>query len=81
MIKNVMFVVIGVVSLYIDYITGTGEILNYVDFTDPLNEMGFCFTCLCMGVGCIYVGLAKDDKVPCSKELDMEWANESENIQ
>ena len=81
MIKNVMFVVIGVVSLYLAYITGTGEILNYVDFTDPLNEMGFCFTCLCMGVGCIYVGLAKDDKVPCSKELDMEWANESENIQ
>ena len=75
MIKNVMFVVIGVVSLYLAYITGTGEILNYVDFTDPLNEMGFCFTCLCMGVGCIYVGLAKDDKVPCSKELDMEWAN------
>ena len=77
MIKNVMFIIVGIISLYLAYITGTGEILNYVDFADPLNEMGFCFTCLCMGVVLIYVGLAKDDKVSCSKELDEEWYNES----
>jgi hypothetical protein len=39
--------------------TGTGEILNYIDFADPLNEMGF-FMCLsAMGGGLIYCGVAK----------------------
>ena len=81
MIKNVMFIIVGIISLYLAYITGTGEILNYVDFADPLNEMGF-FACLTvMGGMLIFCGVAKDNKVPCSRELDMEMANESENIQ
>lgn len=31
----------AIVSYYLAYITGTGEILNYVPFADPLNEMAF----------------------------------------
>ena len=79
--KRLLSITSGVVCLYLDYITGTGEILNYINFADPLNEMGF-FACLTvMGGMLIFCGVAKDNKVPCSRELDMEMANESENIQ
>ena len=43
-IQNLSFIAAGVACFYIAYITGTGEILNYIDFADPLNEMGF-FAC------------------------------------
>ena len=79
--KRVLLSISGVISLYLAYITGTGEILNYLSFGDPLNEMAFCICCVLMGSGLIYCGVSKDDKVPCSRELDMEMANESENIQ
>tara|TARA_B100001778_G_scaffold258018_1_gene218231 strand:- start:1631 stop:1873 length:243 start_codon:yes stop_codon:yes gene_type:complete len=79
--KRLLSITSGVVCLYLAYITGTGEILNYINFADPLNEMGF-FACLTvMGGMLIFCGVAKDNKVPCSRELDMEMANESENIQ
>ena len=79
--KRLLSITSGVVCLYLAYITGTGEILNYINFVDPLNEMGF-FACLTvMGGMLIFCGVAKDNKVPCSRELDMEMANESENIQ
>ena len=39
--KNFMMFIVGCVSIYLAYITGTGEILNYVPFADPLNEMAF----------------------------------------
>ena len=79
--KRLLSITSGVVCLYLAYITGTGEILNYINFEDPLNEMGF-FACLTvMGGMLIFCGVAKDNKVPCSRELDMEMANESENIQ
>ncbi len=78
LLKNIGFTLSGLACLYIAYITGTGEILNYINFADPLNEMGFCVCALMMGVGLVYVGLSKDEiKVPCSKELDNEWYNES----
>ena len=58
-ITNTLFVLSGIVCLYIAYMTGTGEILNYINFADPLNEMGF-FMCLsAMGGGLIYCGVAK----------------------
>ena len=39
--KNFALFLGGCLSLYLAWITGTGEILNYIDFADPLNEMGF----------------------------------------
>ena len=79
--KRLLSITSGVVCLYLAYITGTGEILNYINFADPLNEMGFFICLVMMGAGLIYCGFAKDNEVPCSRELDMEMANESENIQ
>ena len=77
-IKKIGFILSGLAALYLAYITATGEILNYIDFADPLNELGFCavsfFTAICL----LYIGFSKDEiKVPCSKELDNEWYNES----
>jgi hypothetical protein len=79
-LKRIGSTLSGLASLYIAYITGTGDILNYINFADPLNELAFCICFLMMGIGLIYVGLSSD-KIPCSLEQDMEWANESENIQ
>ena len=76
-IKKLGYITSGLASLYIAYITATGEILNYIDFADPLNEMGCCIGAL-MLAGCLFVvGFSKDDTVPCSKELDNQWYNES----
>ena len=76
-IKKLGYITSGLASLYIAYITATGEILNYIDFADPLNEMGFCIGEV-MLAGCLFVvGFSKDDTVPCSKELDNQWYNES----
>ena len=58
-IQNLSFIVAGIICLYIAYITGTGEILNYVHFADPLNEMFFCCASLRLGGGCIVAGLSK----------------------
>ena len=57
--KNLLLFLGGCLSLYLAWITGTGEILEYIDFADPLNEMGF-FACLSsMGGMLIYCGFAK----------------------
>ena len=58
-IQNLSFIAAGVACFYIAYITGTGEILNYVHFADPLNEMFFCCASLMLGGGCIVAGLSK----------------------
>jgi hypothetical protein len=80
--KRVMCIISGIACFYGAWITGTGEILNYINFADPLNEMGFFICLVMMGSGLAYCGFAKDEIiVGCSKELDNEWANESENIQ
>ena len=39
------------ISFYLAYITGTGEILNYVPFADPLNEMAFFILMIMLGTG------------------------------
>ena len=42
------------IAFYIAYMLGTGKILNYIEFADPLNEMAmfvmciFCATCALM---------------------------------
>ena len=68
-LKKIGLSLSGLASLYIAYITGTGDILNYINFADN-NISVMCF-----------ISAFSSDSVPCSKELDMEWANESENIQ
>ena len=36
--KNFALFLGGCLSLYLAWITGTGEILNYINFADPLND-------------------------------------------
>tara|TARA_R110001592_G_scaffold219428_2_gene473570 strand:- start:877 stop:1065 length:189 start_codon:yes stop_codon:yes gene_type:complete len=52
-ITNLSLIAGGFICLYLAYITGTGEILNYVPFADPLNEMAFFGLTIMMGSGCI----------------------------
>jgi hypothetical protein len=57
--KNFALFLGGCLSLYLAWITGTGEILNYIDFADPLNEMGFFGACIAMGVCCFMACFCK----------------------
>jgi len=57
--KNFMLIIGGIFCLYLAWITGTGEILNYVPFADPLNEMIFFGLCCMSSVGCFISGLSK----------------------
>ena len=75
-IKKFGYATLGLAALYIAYITGTGDILNYINFTDPLGEMAFCICNLLIAVFC-FVSALSNNNVPCSKELDNEWYNES----
>ena len=56
-LTNLSTLIFGIFSIYVAYITATGDILNYINFADPLNEMFFCFSALIMGVMCIYCGI------------------------
>ena len=58
-IKDLLLGIAGIASLYIAKMTGTGEILNYIHFSDPLNEMFFCITALMLGSGCIVAAISK----------------------
>ena len=57
--KNSLLIIAGILFLGIAWMTGTGDILNYIDFADPLNEMGFFMAATCMGGMLIYVGVSK----------------------
>jgi len=57
-ISNKLLVVVGVICLYIAFITGTGEILNYIPFADPLNEIAFFGVSSLTGVGCLISGVS-----------------------
>ena len=48
---NILFLLGGVLSLFLAYITGTGTIMEYVYFADPLNEMAFFCVCIMMATG------------------------------
>jgi len=58
-ITNLLLIVAGLAALYIAKMTGTGEILNYIHFADPLNEMFFCVFAIMIGIGCLISGLSK----------------------
>ena len=57
--KNLLLFLGGCLSLYLAWITGTGEILKYIDFADPLNEMGFFGCCCAMAAGCFMACFCK----------------------
>ena len=57
--KNSLLILSGIICLGIAWITGTGDILNYIDFADPLNEMGFFMASISMGGMLIYCGISK----------------------
>jgi len=58
-ITNLSLITGGFICLYLAYITGSGEILNYVPFADPLNEMVFFGLSITMGSGCIITAASK----------------------
>ena len=74
-IKKLGYTSLGLAALYIAYITGTGDILNYINFADPLNEMAFCIFAIMLSVICFVCALSNNE-VECSKDLDWEWYNE-----
>ena len=57
--KNSLLIIAGILCLGIAWMTGTGDILNYIDFADPLNEMGFFMAATSMGGMLIYCGFSK----------------------
>ena len=57
--KNLLFILSGLACLGIAWMTGTGDILNYVHFADPLNEMFFFGLTASMGGMLIYCGFSK----------------------
>ena len=57
--KNFALFLGGCLSLYLAWITGTGEILNYINFADPLNVMGFFGCCIALGVCCFMACFCK----------------------
>jgi len=44
------------ISFYLAYITGTGKILQYVNFSDPLGEMVFFILMIMLGFALILSG-------------------------
>ena len=57
--KNSLIVLSGIFCLFIAWMTGTGDILNYIDFADPLNEMGFFCASTMLGGMLLFVGFSK----------------------
>ena len=57
--KKSMIIVFGIFCLTVAWMTGTGDILNYIDFADPLNEMGFFMAATCLGGMSLFVGFTK----------------------
>ena len=49
--NKLKFYIGAIVSYYLAYITRTGEILNYIPFADPLNEMAFFVLAIMSGTG------------------------------
>ncbi len=49
--NNIGFLTAGLLALFLAWITGTGTILEYIHFADPLNEMAFFCMCIVMAAG------------------------------
>jgi hypothetical protein len=58
-LKHIGQIALGLATLYIAYITGTGDILNYINFSDPLGEFAFCIFSLLLGIFFLYSGFSK----------------------
>ena len=56
-LTNLATLLFGIFMVYVSYMTAQGTILNFIDFPDPLNEMGFCITTFWLGILCIYAGI------------------------
>ena len=41
-------------ALGLGYLTIAGTVQKYIHFADPLNEMGFAFMAMFMGVVCLF---------------------------
>ena len=57
--QNLLLISSGIFCLILAWMTGTGSILNYIHFADPLNEMGFFMALAAMGPMCIIAGFSK----------------------
>ncbi len=53
-IKNLKVITVSTICLYLAYITGTGEILNYIPFADPMNELAFFSLTATTGIGSLF---------------------------
>ena len=49
--KKITLLLAGVLSFYLAWITGTGKILEFIHFADPLNEMAFFVLMIMTGTG------------------------------
>jgi len=47
---NIKYFLFAIAFFAIAYMTATGDILNYINFADVLNEMAFCFCALLLGI-------------------------------
>jgi hypothetical protein len=52
-LKNYLSLLITAISFYIAYLTGSGIILDYVKFSDPLGEMAVFILATMMGAGAL----------------------------
>ena len=57
--QNSLMIVSGILCLILAWMTGTGTIMEYISFADPLNEMGFFMALSAMGPMLIFVGFSK----------------------
>ncbi len=55
--RNLGNLIGGILSLTVAWNTATGNILKWISFADPLNEMAFCLASLVLGIGLVYVGI------------------------
>jgi hypothetical protein len=53
-LNNSKSLLIAAISFYIAYLTGTGIILDYISFADPLNEMALFVLATMMGTGALF---------------------------
>ncbi len=58
-ISNLSLIIGGYICLNIAYMTGTGEILEYINFADPLNEFAFFTVISLSGLSCIIAAASK----------------------
>ena len=58
-ITNLSLIIGGYVCLKLASMTGNGEILNYINFADPLNEMAFFILISLSGMSCIIAAASK----------------------